>query len=59
MLVRNKISEILISKLLLEKNINVSLTPTAYGVNVNIKDKSVDIVEIIEKRIEFPFSKSE
>ena len=59
MFVRNNISEILISKLLLEKNINVSLIPTAYGVNVNTNDKSVDIVVIIENKIEFSLLKSE
>tara|TARA_B100000282_G_C31601069_1_gene430161 strand:+ start:714 stop:818 length:105 start_codon:yes stop_codon:yes gene_type:complete len=29
--------------------------PTAYGVNVNIKEKSVDIVEMIENKIELSF----
>ena len=47
-----KISESLISKLLLEKKMRVSLIPIAYGVIVNIKDKSVDIVTIIENNIE-------
>ena len=55
MLVKNKISEIFISKLLLEKKINVSLIPIAYGVSVNKKEKSVDIVAISEKRIELSF----
>tara|TARA_B100001093_G_scaffold519987_1_gene611890 strand:- start:14693 stop:14905 length:213 start_codon:yes stop_codon:yes gene_type:complete len=57
--VRNNISEILISKLLLEKKMNVSLIPTAYGVNVNTKDKSVDMVDMMENRIEFSLPKSE
>ena len=47
-----KISENLISKLLLEKKIRVSLIPIAYGVIVNIKDKSVDMVAITENNIE-------
>ena len=47
-----KISENLISKLLLEKKIRVSLIPIAYGVIVNIKDKSVDMVAITENHIE-------
>lgn len=51
-LVIYKISESLISKLLLEKKIRVSLIPIAYGVIVNIKDKSVDMVTIIENNIE-------
>ena len=55
MLVKNKISEIFISKLLLEKKIKVSLIPIAYGVSVNKKEKSVDIVAINEKRIELSF----
>ena len=47
-----KTSENLISKLLLEKKIRVSLIPIAYGVIVNIKDKSVDMVAITENNIE-------
>ena len=51
-----KISENLISKLLLEKKIRVSLIPIAYGVIVNIKDKSVDMVATTENNIELSSS---
>ena len=54
-LVKNKISEIFISKLLLEKKIKVSLIPIPYGVSVNKNEKSVDIVVIIENSIELSF----
>ena len=48
-----KISESLISKLLLEMKINVSLIPIAYGVIVKTNERSVDIVTIRENNIEF------
>ena len=37
----------------------VSLMPIAYGVKVNKKERSVAIVAIIEKSIEFSFSNIE